>query len=79
MDIPVTEATIVEALDAMRMNDTARIRQAGDYLLYVIKNPTNLMILFTKAIILVQRSEGSNYGWSSHIGMHSVLQMGNLR
>lgn len=49
MDIPVTEATIVEALDAMRMNDTARIRQASDYLLYVIKNPTNLMILFTIA------------------------------
>lgn len=49
MDIPVTEATIVEALDTMRMNDTARIKQAGDYLLYVIKNPTNLMILFTIA------------------------------
>lgn len=49
MDIPVTEPTIVEALDAMRMNDTVRIQQAGDYLLYVIKNPTNLMILFTIA------------------------------
>lgn len=49
MDIPVTEPTIVEALDAMRVNDTVRIQQAGDYLLYVIKNPTNLMILFTIA------------------------------
>ena len=49
MDIPVTEPTIVEALDAMSMNDTVRIQQAGDYLLYVIKNPTNLMILFTIA------------------------------
>ena len=51
--------TLVEALDAMRMNDTARIRQAGDYLLYVIKNPTNLMILLKLTNFLKANQTGA--------------------
>ena len=47
MNVQVNEQLIVEALDGMRKNDTQSITEAGNYLLYVIKNPTNLMLLFT--------------------------------
>ena len=46
MNIQVNEQLIVEALDGMRKNDTQSITEAGNYLLFVIKNPTNLMLLF---------------------------------
>ena len=68
MNVQVNEQLIVEALDGMRKNDTQSITEAGNYLLYVIKNPTNLTLLFTIV----------NSAYSNSVTMNAFLLISRL-
>lgn len=47
MSSEVTEDSIVAALEELRKNDTSSVQFAGNYLLDVMNNPANLIILFS--------------------------------
>lgn len=47
MSSEVTEETVISAMEELRKNDTMSVQNAGEYLLKVMDNPSNLMLFFS--------------------------------
>lgn len=47
MEIQADEQSVLDALSAMQKNDTQSIQAAGNYLMRVMEQPTNLEVFFS--------------------------------